>query len=58
MTQSAFNLDSGAAEHAKRKAAAPLKPSAIQEPCDIGLFSDDAKQMDLINLARKQEHTS
>lgn len=27
-----------------------LRPSKPQEPCDIGLFSDDAAQMDLIEM--------
>lgn len=31
----------------QRRATAPLKPKAIQRPCDAGLFSDDAKQTDL-----------
>lgn len=36
-----------------RKAAAPIKPPAPQKPCDVGLFSDDATQLDLIDLTRK-----
>lgn len=32
---------------AQRRAVAPLRPKAIQRPCDAGLFSDDAKQQDL-----------
>jgi hypothetical protein len=35
---------------AKRQAAAPLKPSTAQKPCDIGLFSDTPKQVDLEDL--------
>lgn len=31
----------------QRRADAPLKPKAIQRPCDAGLFSDQAKQADL-----------
>lgn len=29
---------------ADRKWSAPLKPPAVQKPCDVGLFSDDANQ--------------
>jgi len=36
----------------RRKAAAPLKPTKPTLPCDIGLFSDDAKALDLVDLAR------
>lgn len=35
---------------AQRRADAPLKPKAIQRPCDAGLFSDDAKQIDLVDF--------
>ena len=41
------------AEIARRTAIAPLKPKTAQRPCDFGLFSDDAKQTDLVDLARK-----
>ena len=34
---------------AQRKANAPLKPSVAQAPCDVGLFSDDAAQSDLVD---------
>lgn len=37
---------------AKRKAAAPLTPKQAQAACDIGLFSDDAAQSDLVDMAR------
>jgi hypothetical protein len=30
-----------------RRANAPLKSKQDQKPCDVGLFSDDAVQMDL-----------
>jgi hypothetical protein len=33
----------------QRKADAPLKPRKPQEPCDLGLFSDENKQGDLID---------
>jgi hypothetical protein len=39
----------------KRKAAAPLKPAKPQEPCDVGLFSDDANQTDLVALAQSKQ---
>jgi hypothetical protein len=32
------------------KAAAPIKPRKPQAPCDVGLFSDDADQMDLVEM--------
>jgi hypothetical protein len=32
------------------KAAAPLRPAKPQKPCDVGLFSDDADQIDLIEM--------
>lgn len=33
-----------------RQAAAPMRPAVEQKPCDIGLFSDDALQTDLIEM--------
>lgn len=33
-----------------RQAAAPLKPSKAQKPCDQGLFGDQAAQVDLLDL--------
>ena len=35
------------ADLARIKTAEPLKPAKEQKPCDIGLFSDDAKQTSL-----------
>lgn len=32
------------------KAAAPIKPRKAQDACDIGLFSDDADQLDLVEM--------
>jgi hypothetical protein len=32
------------------KAAAPIKPRAPQAACDIGLFSDEADQLDLVEM--------
>jgi hypothetical protein len=37
---------------AQRKADAPLRPRAMQEPCDHGLFSEESQQTDLCDLAR------
>lgn len=34
----------------RQKAAAPIKPRKPQEPCDIGLFSDEADQLDLCEM--------
>lgn len=41
------------AELARRRASAPLKPSKPQAACDVGLFSDDSAQLDLVDLARR-----
>ena len=38
------------AELAKLSAAAPMRPGTAQKPCDIGLFSDTPKQIDLEDL--------
>jgi hypothetical protein len=38
---------------ARRKAGAPLRPRAPQAPCDVGLFSDEPKQTDLVDLVRR-----
>lgn len=35
---------------AARKAQEPLRPRKPQLPCDIGLFSDDADQLDLLTI--------
>lgn len=32
------------------KAAAPIKPRKPQSACDIGLFSDEADQLDLVEM--------
>ena len=32
---------------AQRRANSPLKPRRAQQPCDVGLFSDEANQRDL-----------
>ena len=35
---------------ARLNAAKPLRPRVPQEPCDVGMFSDDAAQADLLHL--------
>jgi hypothetical protein len=35
---------------AERKWSAPVKAPKPQKPCDIGLFSDDANQLDLCEM--------
>lgn len=42
------------ADQARRHAAAPLRPSVPQKPCDMGLFSDEATQIDLVEML--QDH--
>ena len=46
-------LQADQAEIARRKTATPLKPKVAQKPVDFGLFSDDASQIDLVDLARR-----
>jgi hypothetical protein len=41
------------AETLRRRSAAPLKPKAPQIPCDAGLFSDEANQLDLVEQSKK-----
>jgi hypothetical protein len=36
------------------KAAAPIKPRKPQQPCDVGLFSDEADQLDLVSWFTEQ----
>jgi hypothetical protein len=36
-----------------RRAGAPLRPGVPQAPCDHGLFSDQALQLDLVERARQ-----
>jgi len=43
----------GDRETAQRRADKPLRPKMPQRPCDIGLFSDEAAQTDLVDLARR-----
>ena len=35
---------------ARLKARQPLRPSKPQKACDIGLFSDDANQLDIVDM--------
>jgi hypothetical protein len=42
------------AEVAKRRAAEPLRPKARQKQADGGLFSNDNKQTDLIDLVKRE----
>jgi hypothetical protein len=37
----------------QRQADATLRPGKPQQPCDLGLFSDDAAQADLVDMARR-----
>jgi hypothetical protein len=39
---------------AQIKANAPLRPSKPQQACDDGLFGDDARQSDLIQLTKER----
>lgn len=36
------------------KAAAPIRPRKPQQPCDVGLFSDQANQLDLVEMFQDQ----
>jgi hypothetical protein len=36
------------------KSANLIKANKPQLPCDVGLFGDDASQLDLLELARKK----
>lgn len=36
--------------HARRLSQTPLRPNKPQLPCDHGLFSDEANQVDLIEM--------
>lgn len=42
-------------DHLRRLAAAKLKPSREQQPCDVGLFSDEASQTDLVDMANRRK---
>jgi hypothetical protein len=35
---------------ARLKARQPLRPTKAQKPCDIGLFSDEADQLDIVDM--------
>ena len=47
----------GTAEHAQRGADEKLKPKAAQKAADEGLFGDESKQTDLVDMAKKPEPT-
>lgn len=38
---------------ARKRASEPLRPSSAQQPCDHGIFSDEAAQSDLIEMFQK-----
>lgn len=38
---------------ARHLAAQPLRPRKPQQPCDVGMFGDQAAQLDLVDMARK-----
>lgn len=38
-----------------RLAYAPLRPTKPQEACDVGLFSDNARQLDLVDVLRARK---
>jgi hypothetical protein len=40
----------------QRKADARLQPSKPQQACDIGLFSDDAAQLDLVEMSQQPQN--
>lgn len=42
---------------AARRIREPLKPTAVQKPCDVGLFSDESAQLDLVDMARRDLST-
>lgn len=37
----------------RKRAQEPLRPGKPQAPCDVGLFSDEADQLDLASLFRE-----
>jgi hypothetical protein len=39
---------------AKVRASAPMRPRKPQKACDVGLFSDDANQLDLVSFFTEQ----
>jgi hypothetical protein len=39
---------------ARRRANAPLRPNKAQQPCNVGLFSEDADQLDLVEMFQDQ----
>jgi len=47
-------IDDNARSPAQRRADARLLAPKPQQPCDVGLFSDDRDQLDLVDLSRRQ----
>lgn len=43
----------GQGEQAQRRADKPMRPTKAQKPADEGLFGDESKQTDLVDMARK-----
>lgn len=41
---------------AERKWRASNKPAQVQLPCDVGLFSDDHLQLDLVEMLQNPAH--
>lgn len=47
------NYTTDLSELSRKRASEPLRPSKPQEPCDVGLFSDNAAQLDLVAIAQQ-----
>lgn len=41
-------------QHVERLATAPMKPTKPQLPADVGLFGDEATQLDLCEIFRAE----
>jgi hypothetical protein len=54
MAKSLFDRPADIADMLRRKSDAPIKPPKPQKPCDVGLFSDDADQLDLVSFFTEQ----
>jgi len=48
-----FTDPAQAKSYAQRLIEGRIKPRQPQQPCDIGLFGDDAAQLDLIDLTNR-----
>lgn len=40
---------------ARTRALGPMRPKKPQKPCDVGLFSNEADQLDLVEMFQDQE---